>query len=440
MPNDDEKVLSLNGAKTLYDDLRGRKADDNVVVKVTPQSLTTAQKLQAIANLGLTDNVVRRYGFKRAKANSNTATRITYLYDAADMTPAKMNFTTGAFEWGSWKDFIESFIRPVMLKNDGTVDYELDHDDQTKKLDGTASDVANSSYAGNAMVEFADTFKWVKRYEDSAYEYVIFSNVQFDSDYKCFAHTNSSGHAMPAFYYGMFFGSVVDGKMRSLATGSNSVNTTREQEITYAKANGTGYYTITKSQWEFICDLLTLLGKDDNTQAVFGAGRSTVSSAAAPGTLKDKGCFWGDEGGSNCVKVLWIENFWGNIWQGIAGFILDGANGIKTKMTPPYCDTPVSAADYSTYTETGVKPGGTSGNYISEEVVNENGFLPKTMSGTATTYMADACWFNNGQVDYGIVGGSWGDSSLDGSRAVALCNLASYARSTVGSRLSYLPE
>ena len=116
-----------------------------------------------------------RYGFKREKANSSPTSRITYILDAVGKTPAKMNYTSGLFEYGSWEAFCNAAARPVMLKYDGTVDYELDHSDQTKKIDGeTASDVANVSYAGNAMVEFGSAFKWVKRYEDSTHEYVIF--------------------------------------------------------------------------------------------------------------------------------------------------------------------------------------------------------------------------------------------------------------------------
>ena len=42
------------------------------------------------------------------------------------------------------------------------------------------------------------------------------------------------------------------------------VNQTRNTEVSYATAIGTGYYTIYKSGWDFINDLLTLISKSDN--------------------------------------------------------------------------------------------------------------------------------------------------------------------------------
>lgn len=383
----------------------------------------------------------RRYGYRRAKSNSNPSDRITYMYDAVGMTPAHMDFTNDVFIWGDWQEFVEQIARPVMLKADGTVDYELDHNDQTKKLDGTASDITDTTYDGGAMVEFGRAFRWVKRWEDTEYEYVVFANKQIDDSYKAYAHTGSDGEVKEAFYWGMFTGLNVSSKLKSIGSGAPMVSQTREVEITYAKAIGAGWHTIYNSGWNYINDLLTLIGKSDNTQAVFGEGRSLSSNTSKidNGTLKDKGCFWGDNGGVNGVKVLWIENHWGNIWQGMAGIVLDGANGIKVKNSKPYCDTPVSAADWTGYTATGIVPSGTSGSYVNTEKMDENGYIPKTTSGSATTYMCDGLWFDNGQLNYPVVGGRWSYGASCGSRCVSLLDAPSSASGGVGSRPSYIP-
>ena len=377
-----------------------------------------------------------RYGFRRAKNNSSPSDRITYLYDAVGKTPGAMNFTSGVFNYGSWQDFIEQIARPVMLKNDGTVDYELDHNNQTKRLDGTASDVSSTSYAGNAMVEFNDTFKWVHRSQDANYEYVIFSNVQFDDTYECYAHKNAEGIAQSAFYWGMFKGTNVSNKLRSIGTGAVMVSQTRNTEVAYATANGDGYNTIYKSGWDYIGDLLTLIAKSDNSQVAYGTGRSASgnSAAIAVGSLKSYGAFMGYTNGTSDVKVLWIEGFWGNVWEGMAGLILDGGNGIKTKMTPPYNFTG------SGYTATGVVPGGTSGGFVNvNNTTKESGYVPVTASGSETTYMCDGLWYNNGQVDYALFGGTWPDAGRCGSRSVLLDSAVSLASAYFGSRLSFLP-
>lgn len=59
--------------------------------------------------------LTKRWGIRIEKADSNPATRVTYLYDAVGMTPAAMNYTSGEFEYGDWKPFCDAINRPVML-------------------------------------------------------------------------------------------------------------------------------------------------------------------------------------------------------------------------------------------------------------------------------------------------------------------------------------
>jgi hypothetical protein len=70
-----------------------------------------------------------------------------------------------------------------MVKTDGTVDYYLDPDDYTKKADGTASDVANTSYDGNAFMQWPLIF--MKQYEDNDYEYCFISDGKVDEGFHC---------------------------------------------------------------------------------------------------------------------------------------------------------------------------------------------------------------------------------------------------------------
>lgn len=378
-------------------------------------------------------STISRFGFKRERANSDPNARISYLYDAQNLTPAFMNTATGNFDYGSWETFIKDVCRPVMLKNDGTVDYELSRDDMTKKSDGiTNSDVSNTAYAGNAMIEFRK-FKWVYRYSDATYDYVIFSNVQYDANYKAYAHQNALGSIKDAFYWGAFKGSNISSKLRSIADQTIMVSQTRNTEVSYANAIGSGYHTIYKSGWDFINDLLTLISKSDDSQTKFGAGRSSGSnsSAIATGTLKKMPMFKGYTDATSDVKVFGIEGFWGNVWEGMAGLVYNG--GIKTKMTPGY------NFDGSGYSNSGVVPSGTSGGYVSSaQNLTDQGYVPSVSSGSASTYFCDGLWFNTGQVDYALVGGSWTAGLLDGGRSVDLYSAASLAYVTFGSRLSYL--
>lgn len=54
--------------------------------------------------------------------------------------------------------------KPCMLKTNGQVDYYLNENDYSKKADGTASDITNVNYNGNAMME------WGRRYQPDMVE------------------------------------------------------------------------------------------------------------------------------------------------------------------------------------------------------------------------------------------------------------------------------
>lgn len=180
------------------------------------------------------------YGFKREVANSNYSTRITYIDDATGMTPVTIDLANQTQDLGSWKAVIEKIARPVMLKSDGTVDYELDHDDTTKKLDGSASDISNVDYDGNAMVEFRN-YRYVSRKTVDGFDYVRFANYKVDDSFEDNAFIGDDGKHQLAFYWSMFDGTF-DGnnKLRSIADLEILRSKNAATEMTYAKANGTG--------------------------------------------------------------------------------------------------------------------------------------------------------------------------------------------------------
>lgn len=169
------------------------------------------------------------YGYRVNKNDGNPDTRVEYMYDAVGMTPARMNYTTGFFDYGSWANawFITG-NKPVALKFDGTVDYELDPDDYTKKADGTNSDVSDASYAGNFMASMPTV--WFKRWEDDDYEYVAISNKQITPDFYADAHDNGEGDINDMIYLPMFKGVTIDGKLRSIAGAAVEGNTSGSEE------------------------------------------------------------------------------------------------------------------------------------------------------------------------------------------------------------------
>lgn len=382
---------------------------------------------------------IKRYGMKINKADSNPATRCTYLFDAVGMTPAGMNYTSGVFDYGDWADvFFVKNNYPAMVKYDGTEEYKLSPNDQTKKADGTtASDVSNVNYGGNAMSVFDGTVDgkiWLSQFEIGNYEYMIISNEKYDESYNDDAYVKEDGSHADKLYYPMFGGSYDGTRLRSLAGQTLMCNTNASTEITRAKANGKGWNICSWSKRNLLNCMLKIMSKTDNSQTAFGRGQDSgyVNDASQDygklktGTLASKGQFFGYNDGTHDVKVFYIEKWWGDRWDRINGLI--NRNGhILVKMTPPYNLTGDGFID------TGLTPSGTSGGYISKSKSCRYGRIPYVASGSSTTYQCDGLWFNNAAVCVALVGGSCSHGLRVGADCLNLNNGAGSAGWNVGA-------
>ena len=127
-----------------------------------------------------------------------------------------------------------------MLKYDGTVDYYLDPDDYTKKEDGTASDVANSAYAGNAMIEWGQNgrriyYKVVPDSGSNVNATVYIADGKPDDDFKDWSFINNQGVEVDHFYTPIYNGSEISSKLRSISGQTPVKSKTATQEMTLAK-------------------------------------------------------------------------------------------------------------------------------------------------------------------------------------------------------------
>lgn len=275
------------------------------------------------------------YGIQIDKTNSNPSTRISYLHDAVGMTPVHMDFENGVFDYGDWQDaFFVKNNRPVMLNADRTVAYELDHNDYSKKLDGTKSDVSNINTPLNAMSEFP--LIWLCQYEVSNYEYILISNVKINDNYNAYAYTREDGSIAKYMYLPMFGGSYDGLRLRSISGRTLTSNTTMQTEFNYAAANGAGWTVIPWCRRNLINCLLLIMGKSEDSRALFGKGNAEgLDNALSTGTLNNKGQFYGYSDEIHQVKIFHIEKWWGDRSDRIAGLISNRGR-VKVRMIPPY--------------------------------------------------------------------------------------------------------
>ena len=383
------------------------------------------------------------FGYDLVKSTSNPSGRVTYPSDVdnANFTPAKMNFG-GSFNYGSWNfEPGEMFMpRPCMLTYAGAVDHYLNPNDYTKKIDGTASSVANTSFGGNAMMEWPKIY--TKRWEENGVYHFRCSDIPQDDTWDCWCNYDRNNNEIDHFYTPIYFGSNVSSKLRSISGQNNMVSQNATTEINYAKANGNDWYTEVLADRLLIQDLLVMMGKSTDCQTVFGSGRSDTSSAAKTGTMNTKGMFWGSSNGTDGVKVFGMEHLWGNLWRRTAGWM--NVNGTqKVKLTRSTHDGS-TATDYNTdgngyISVSGATPSGSSGGYISSMKTEAYGRIPVTASGSSSTYEADGLYYSNSGTMYAIVGGSWYRDLHCGPFYADLYAAASISDSYSGAALSCKP-
>ena len=378
--------------------------------------------------------------------NADTA-EITYLADNKNFTPAAMGSTT--FDYGSWGNAF-FMPRPCMLKSNGKVDYYLDPNDYSKKLDGTASDIADPTYDGNVMLEFPKIYyKFVPTGDDGEGGTFHCSNVKLDDSYECWCNYDANNNEIDHFYVAAYNAVILDSKMRSLSgyalTQENGADTTTgATEIAAARANNQNgideWYTYLISDHQLLTHLATLMCKHVNHQAKFGrgidSGSETAKRAYVTGTLNDKGLFWGDTStGTQAVKIFGIENFYAYVWKRAAGLI-GTSTGYSYKLTHGTKDGSTatsfntSGSGYKTIART--KP---ASGYVTTMHYEANGFwIPAT---TGTNRYAVYHWTGNGYV---LVGGCSASESTCGSWYVTLYSGVSKSDWSFSSALSCKPK
>lgn len=356
------------------------------------------------------------------------------------MTPAAMNYSTGAFDFGDWGDvFFVKNNYPAMVRYDGTEDYKLDPNDHTKKADGTtASDVANTAYGGNAMSVFdgsGDKGKiWLSQFEIGNYEYMIISNVQYDESYNDDAYVREDGSHADKLYYPMFGGSYDGTRIRSLAGQTLMYNTNASTEITRAKANGNGWNIGSWSKRNLLDCMLKIMSKTDNSQTAFGQGQTSgyVNDASqnyghlATGTLTNKGQFFGYKDTTHEVKVFYIEKWWGNRWDRINGLLMVGGE-ILAKMTPPYN---LTGKDFE---KVGITFASSGNGYQKGTKSSRFGRIVNSIGGSSSTYTCDYFWWNAGITAVALVGGGCSNGEYCGADCLRLNISAGDAYWSIGA-------
>jgi hypothetical protein len=212
-----------------------------------------------------------QYGFRRSLSIADPSYRIEYIEDAAGFTP--VSFQDGVFNPGSWEGFINEIAVPVII-DDGNIAtrQELNRDDQN--YSGATEVIWRDGRDG--FVEFKK-YIYVKRYKDSMYEYVIFSDEPGEG-FTSYAFVGPDGTIKNAFYWGMFEATKYTDsttntdKLTGIPTSAFSFPSTLTllnyetlaNNVQTSEDGRSHIHLSYKSGWDYICDLITLITKTDD--------------------------------------------------------------------------------------------------------------------------------------------------------------------------------
>ena len=382
-------------------------------------------------------------------------------YDNQGYRPIKMIFDTdvekNALDWGDWEN-AQFMPKPCMLRNNGTVDYYLNPNNYNQKADGSpTTDISDVNYDGNAMMEWSPVF--TKNETIGTKHYIYFCSEKLDDSYECYSAKKEDGNYGDHWYMPIYEGRVVNNVMRSLSTGTDgtsgakpTASTTMDQEMTYAKANGTGWNITCWADENLVAMLgIMVMGRLNCAMAIgYNCGSSTSALTHNIGTANKKGMFFGHYTTSAyATKFFGMENWWGHRLRRCVGLLTKDYK-VFVKMTKSIVDGSTVQNYNSTadgYINTGITVPAMSGSYFVDVANSKYGYaiptaLTKykgdtgTAGGSASTYYCDGGW-SAGGVCALVSGGNVSDGTASGLFCFNVSDAPSDASWALGASLSF---
>ena len=318
--------------------------------------------------------------------NKDPYQAVTYMNDAVGFEPLYVNQTTGECNYGSWKDIIQSVIRPkpCLLQNSNVVVY-LDENNYARSVYGSGVDIINES-SGDVMIEFAKLYYKLEK-SGNTIDFSIATQKPDDTwSSEAFLSEDGLREDRDYMYYAAYEGYVdSDNKLRSLSDKIPTANKAIYNYRSYSRNNGNTYSMVSIAKRMYVSLLTILVTKSLDIKTTIGLGVSDLeytgtNKAIKSGTMNTKGLFYGNNTGKNGMKVFGIENFIGNLSEFIEGLvILEGS--LYYKGAYPYNDNGTS------YKLIGDYPPEGSG-WVKSVIVSNDLLIPSEYDAASNNYFA----------------------------------------------------
>ena len=365
-------------------------------------------------------------------SKTNPDTMCTYTDDATGISK-------GSLEWDNQPIFKD--LRNCILKNGEVIGY-LKKDNLTKFEDDSSADI--TTLGNDVMLEIPYRVGYMIDWLDSTRLKVSVTDNPNDDDYEYDAFSLDAYNDCDKIYIGTFKGHCSGSKAYSSSGKSVTVSQTIDTFRTWCRARGTGYQQRTYGSVKLMQCLYIIRFGTLNSQASVGMGyvNSSHSSGVSTGGTNAYGfnsevikstnpSYMTDQ--NHQVKCLGIEDFWGNYWEFVDGLVSGTAREILT------CDIAKNfVTNGSGYKNNG--NGGVSadlGDYMSiPQGGNKAGFVPKTVSGSDSTYFCDSAYLKVSCL--ASFGGYWANAGVAGAFRLLISDAFSFSSARVSCRLMYL--
>lgn len=233
--------------------------------------------------------------------------RIEYIGLNKDYTPASVNFTTHGVSWGSWADFkVVKNNKPWMVdSNTGAGVIQLNENDYTKAIDGSASPISDEATPYDACAWFDALFFNVEINGD---DMIVKIKTSPAPGYEPIGFVDESGNVLNGVWVDMFDGKLIDSKHRSLYVDQLAADMTSTQtaaEKTYIDNSGARARFLGGPFVFYYSSLIKLLFKRCNGQEALGYGNCL-------GYVADAARYYGKKAMNSNPAILTSGAFYGS--------------------------------------------------------------------------------------------------------------------------------
>ena len=343
-----------------------------------------AQAKEDIDELKSTVIPTKIYTIRIDLNNEDPYQSVTYMNDAVGFEPLYVNQTTGECNYGSWKNIIDTLIKPkpCLYRASKVVTY-LDPNNYARTVYGSGADIINES-SGDVMVEFAKTYYKMQK-TGNIIDFSIATRKPDDSwCTDAFLSEDGLSQVKDYMYFGAYEGwADSENKLRSLSDKVPTANRGIYNYRSYARNNGNTYSLVSIAKRLYVSFLIMLVTKSKSIKKTVGLGVSDLqytgdNRAIKTGTMNTKGLFYGTNSGKDGIKVFGIENFIGDLAEFVEG-LTRVQDSLYCKISYPYNDAATG------YNLVGKYPPEGSG-WVKSVIVSNNLLIPSEYDASSSNY------------------------------------------------------